>query len=52
MTSRREGGRLASVTSIQRLNTVGGTLEGACPSAGALVGVPYAADYTFLRGAE
>ena len=52
VTSRREGGRLASVTGIQRLNTVGGTLEGACPSAGALVGVPYAADYTFLRGAD
>jgi hypothetical protein len=52
VTSRREGGLLASVTGIQRLNTVGGTLEGVCPSAGALVGVPYAADYTFLRGAE
>jgi Protein of unknown function (DUF3455) len=52
VTSRREGGRLASVTRIQRLNTVGGTLEGACPSAGALVSVPYAADYTFLRGAD
>ncbi len=52
VTSRREGGRLASVTTIQRLNTVGGTREGACPSAGALVSVPYAADYTFLRGAD
>lgn len=52
VTSRREGGQLASVTSIQRLNTVGGTLDGACPSASALVSVPYAADYAFLHVAD
>jgi hypothetical protein len=49
VTSRRAAGRLSTVTGIQRLNTKGGTLEGACPSPGVLIGVPYTADYTFLR---
>ncbi|WP_426954088.1 DUF3455 domain-containing protein [Muricoccus radiodurans] len=45
---RRGTGRLAPVTVIQRINTVGGDAEGACPAAGAFRSVPYAADYVLL----
>lgn len=48
--ARREGaGALAYVTHIQRLNTRGGVLAGACQAAGAVAEVPYAADYVMLR---
>ena len=49
VTSRRGTGRLTDVTTIQRLNTKGGVAEGPCGPAGALLGVPYSADYVFLR---
>lgn len=49
VTSRREGGQLAAATTIQRINTRGGMLEGSCEGAGAMTSVPYQADYTFLR---
>jgi hypothetical protein len=49
VTARRGNGQLTPVTTIQRLNTLGGTLEGACDKAGALMSMPYAADYTFLQ---
>jgi len=49
VTSHRGSGRLDAVTSIQRLNTQGGALEGSCDKAGALMSVPYRADYTFLQ---
>jgi hypothetical protein len=52
VTSQRAGGQLSTVTGIQRLNTKGGTLQGVCPSPGVLIGVPYTADYTFLRKAD
>ena len=42
-------GQLAGVTTIQRLNTKGGVVEGSCESAGAFLPVPYSADYTFLK---
>ena len=42
-------GRLADVTTVQRLDTKGGVAEGRCPSAGALLSVPYSADYVFWR---
>lgn len=48
VTERKGGGRLSAVTTIQRLNTRGGAAEGACPTAGALLAVPYSADYAFL----
>jgi hypothetical protein len=51
-TSRRGNGRLAEVSTIQRLDTKGGTAEGACPTAGALMSVPYSADYAFYRKAR
>ena len=49
VTSQRGSGRLTGVTTVQRINTRGGTLEGACDSAGAFQSVPYAADYVFLK---
>jgi Protein of unknown function (DUF3455) len=42
-------GVLASVATIQRINTKGGQLEGACDAAGSTRAAPYAADYVFLR---
>jgi hypothetical protein len=48
-TSHRGSGQLTGVTTIQRLNTKGGVVEGACDSAGAFLSVPYSADYTFLK---
>jgi hypothetical protein len=47
--SRRGSGILAGVTTVQRINTKGGKLEGACDKAGAYRNVPYSADYVFLR---
>lgn len=51
VSSRAGVGRLSDVTTIQRLNTRGGTLEGGCETAGAFANVPYSADYAFLRKA-
>ena len=47
--SRRGNGILTSVTTVQRINTQGGKLEGACDKAGVLLSAPYSADYMFLR---
>jgi Protein of unknown function (DUF3455) len=47
--SHHGAGQLAGVTTIQRLNTKGGVVEGSCESAGAFLAVPYSADYTFLK---
>ena len=49
VTTRRGSGLIADVTTVQRINTRGGVAEGACPSAGAFLSVPYAADYVFLK---
>jgi hypothetical protein len=49
VTSRRGGGQLGSVTTIQRLNTKGGVASGSCEQLGAFLSVPYAADYAFYR---
>ena len=49
VTERRGSGGIAATTTIQRINTKGGVAEGACPTAGALLAVPYSADYAFLR---
>jgi hypothetical protein len=45
----RGGGALATVTTIQRINTQGGQIEGACEKAGTTLSAPYAADYVFLK---
>lgn len=47
----RGSGQLAEVNTVQRLNTKGGTAEGACPREGALLSVPYSAEYVFLKKA-
>jgi hypothetical protein len=47
--SRRGSGILTDVTTVQRINTKGGTLEGACETAGTFQSAPYSADYVFLR---
>jgi len=52
VTSRRGSGRLADITTIQRLNTKGGSAEGPCNAAGAFLSVPYTADYAFYRNAN
>ncbi len=48
-THRGNGGMLADVTTVQRINTVGGQLSGACDKAAETRAVPYTADYVFLR---
>lgn len=47
--SSRGSGALTGVTTVQRINTKGGKLEGACDKAGSFKSAPYAADYVFLR---
>ena len=47
--SRRGSGVLMPVTTVQRINTQGGKLEGACDKAGTFRSAPYSADYVFLR---
>ncbi|SHH66206.1 DUF3455 domain-containing protein [Bradyrhizobium erythrophlei] len=47
--SRRGSGVLSGVTTVQRINTRGGKLEGTCDRTGAFSSVPYSADYVFLR---
>jgi hypothetical protein len=47
--SRRGNGALTPVTTVQRINTVGGKLNSACYKAGTYESVPYSADYVFLR---
>ena len=47
--SRRGSGVLSGITTVQRIHTRGGKLEGACDSAGTYRSAPYSADYVFLR---
>ncbi|WP_315737336.1 MULTISPECIES: DUF3455 domain-containing protein [unclassified Bradyrhizobium] len=42
-------GVLSDVTTVQRINTAGGKLEGTCDTAGQFRSVAYSADYVFLR---
>jgi hypothetical protein len=42
-------GKLSDVTTVQRINTVGGVLKDSCDRQGVSRGMPYAADYVFLR---
>ena len=48
-TSQRGAGQLTGVTTIQRLNTMGGVAEGPCERTGGLLSVPYSADYIFFK---
>jgi len=47
--SQRGSGTLTGVTTVQRINTSGGKLDGPCDKAGSYRSVPYSADYVFLR---
>lgn len=47
--SSRGSGVLSGVTTVQRINTVGGRHEGACETAGTFHNAPYAADYVLLK---
>ena len=49
VTSRRGSGILGGITTVQRINTSGGKLAGACDVTGTFRSVPYSADYVFLR---
>jgi hypothetical protein len=49
VTSGRGTGILSGVTTVQRINTSGGKLEGACDKASTYRNAPYSADYVFLR---
>jgi Protein of unknown function (DUF3455) len=49
VTAHRGTGILAPVSTVQRINTEGGKLDGACDKAGSFRSVPYDADYVFLR---
>ena len=49
VTASRGSGALSGVTTVQRINTVGGRHEGACEKAGTFHSAPYAADYVFLK---
>ena len=51
VSSRRGAGLLSDVTTIQRINTKGGVAEGPCATAGAMMSVPYSADYVFWKKA-
>jgi hypothetical protein len=49
VTDHRGSGVLTSVTTVQRINTSGGKLEGSCDKAGEFRSAPYSAEYVFLR---
>jgi len=49
VTSHRGDGVLSAVTTVQRINTKGGKLDGACDTAGSFRSAPYSADYVFLK---
>ena len=45
----RGDGVLSNATTVQRINTGGGVVQGSCENAGDYRDVPYSADYVFLR---
>jgi hypothetical protein len=49
VTSHRGSGIFSGVTTVQRINTQGGKLDGGCDGAGKFQSAPYSADYVFLR---
>jgi hypothetical protein len=52
VTNRHGGGLLSNATTVQRLATHGGELQGACDRAGSFRSVSYSADYSFLLKAD
>ncbi|MET4256778.1 hypothetical protein ABIC09_001710 [Bradyrhizobium sp. S3.12.5] len=49
VTARRGSGVLTPATTVQRINTHGGKLDGACDKAGEFRTAPYSAEYVFLK---
>ena len=49
VSERRGNGVLSDVTTVQRINTAGGVVEGGCDKAGSFFSAPYATDYVFSR---
>ena len=49
VTGSRGSGVLTGVTTVQRINTKGGKLDGACDKPGTFKSAPYSADYVFLK---
>lgn len=49
VTAHSGSGVLTPVTTVQRINTHGGKLDGACDKAGEFKSAPYSADYVFLK---
>lgn len=47
--SQRGSGVLSGITTVQRINTVGGKPQDTCVKAGAYQSVAYSADYVFLK---
>ncbi|MGA2996662.1 DUF3455 domain-containing protein [Bradyrhizobium sp.] len=47
--SSRGSGVLTGVTTVQRIDTKGGSFAGPCDKAGAFKSAPYSADYVFLK---
>jgi hypothetical protein len=47
--SHKGSGTFSDVTTVQRINTVGGQLKDECDRLGTTRGMPYTADYVFLR---
>ncbi len=48
-TSHKGSGKFDDVVTVQRINTVGGVLKDSCDRPGSTRGMPYSADYVFLR---
>jgi hypothetical protein len=46
--ARRGKGMLSGVTTVQRINTKGGSAQGPCDNTGTYLSVPYSAQYVFL----
>jgi hypothetical protein len=49
VSARKGQGQLDGVTTIQRINTKGGVLEGVCDKAGSTRSIAYSTDYVFLK---
>ena len=49
VTAHRGSGVLTPVTTVQRINTHGGKLDGVCDKAGEFKSAPYSAEYVFLK---
>jgi hypothetical protein len=47
--SQRGSGALTGITTVQRINTAGGKLQGTCGKPGAYQSAPYSADYVFIK---